>query len=290
MFERFTDHARMVMAIANQEAQRFNHEYIGTEHILLGLIKDGAGVGAAVLKDLGIDPATVIIEVEKLTRVGPEMVSMGRLPLTPRAKKVVEYAIEEARDMGHQHIGTEHLLLGLLREHDGIAAQVLMSLDGITVPTVKEKILDTLERDKITDYSSPVSSDLSQTAGTRDVSEFVELFNLKLDDEQKTRLTKFVSGQPAIEIDCPFSDPKFLKPAIEHAAANNPIEYLKALPRPLAKFIIDLCQSDEFPNAGAGFKSIMPEAVFKSLFPEVGGERDYRPFLKWAWALQQHTK
>jgi ATP-dependent Clp protease ATP-binding subunit ClpA len=124
----FTDRARKVMALANQEAQRFNHEYIGTEHILLGLVKEGSGVGANVLKNLDVDLRKVRLEVEKLVKSGPDMVTMGKLPQTPRAKKVIEYAIEEARNLNHNYVGTEHLLLGLLREHDGVAAQVLMNL------------------------------------------------------------------------------------------------------------------------------------------------------------------
>ena len=143
MFERLTDRARKVMALANQEAQRFNHEYIGTEHILLGLVKEGSGVGANVLKNLGIDLRKVRLEVEKLVKSGPEMVTMGKLPQTPRAKKVIEYAIEEARNLNHNYVGTEHLLLGLLREHDGVAAQVLMNL-GLKLEEVREEVLNLL--------------------------------------------------------------------------------------------------------------------------------------------------
>ncbi len=143
MFERFTDRARKVMALANQEAQRFNHEYIGTEHILLGLVKEGSGVGANVLKNLDVDLRKVRLEVEKLVHAGPEMVTMGKLPQTPRAKKVIEYAIEEARNLNHNYVGTEHLLLGLLREHDGVAAQVLMNL-GLKLDEVREEVLNLL--------------------------------------------------------------------------------------------------------------------------------------------------
>ena len=131
------------MALANQEAQRFNHEYIGTEHILLGLVKEGSGVGANVLKNLGVDLHKVRVEVEKLVKAGPDMVTMGKLPTTPRAKKVTEYAIEEARNLNHNYIGTEHLLLGLLREHDGVAAQVLMNL-GLKLEEVREEVLTLL--------------------------------------------------------------------------------------------------------------------------------------------------
>lgn len=143
MFERFTDRARKVMALANQEAQRFNHEYIGTEHILLGLVKEGSGVGANVLKNLDVDLRRVRIEVEKLVKSGPDMVTMGKLPQTPRAKKVIEYSIEEARNLNHNYVGTEHLLLGLLREHDGVAAQVLMNL-GLKLEEVREEVLNLL--------------------------------------------------------------------------------------------------------------------------------------------------
>src|SRR5712692_9089896 len=96
MYERFTDRARKVMLLANQEAQRFNHTYIGTEHILLGLVKEGSGVAASVLKNFDVDPGKIRLEVEKIVQSGPDMVT-GKLPQTTRAKKVIEYAIEEAR-------------------------------------------------------------------------------------------------------------------------------------------------------------------------------------------------
>ena len=143
MFERFTDRARKVMALANQEAQRFNHEYIGTEHILLGLVKEGSGVGATVLKNLDVDIKKLRLEVEKLVKSGPDMVTMGKLPQTPRAKKVIEYAIEEARSLNHNYVGTEHILLGLLRESEGIAAQVLMNL-GLKLENVRQEVLNLL--------------------------------------------------------------------------------------------------------------------------------------------------
>jgi ATP-dependent Clp protease ATP-binding subunit ClpC len=143
MFERFTDRARKVMALANQEAQRFNHEYIGTEHILLGLVKEGSGVGATVLKNLDVDIKKLRFGVEKLVKSGPDMVTMGKLPQTPRAKKVIEYAIEEARSLNHNYVGTEHILLGLLRESEGIAAQVLLDL-GLKLEDVRQEVLNLL--------------------------------------------------------------------------------------------------------------------------------------------------
>ncbi len=143
MYERFTERARKVMQLANQEAQRFNHEYIGTEHMLLGLVKEGNGVAANVLKNLGVDLRKIRLEVEKLVQSGPEMVTIGKLPQTPRAKKVIEYSMEEARNLAHSFVGTEHILLGLLREQEGVAAQVLMNL-GLKLEEVREEVLNLL--------------------------------------------------------------------------------------------------------------------------------------------------
>ncbi|MFN5951705.1 MAG: ATP-dependent Clp protease ATP-binding subunit [Pirellulaceae bacterium] len=143
MYEKFTDRARKVMQLANQEAQRFNHEYIGTEHILLGLVKEGSGVAANVLKNLDVDLRKIRLEVEKLVQNGPETVTIGKLPQTPRAKKVIEYSMEEARNLNHNYVGTEHILLGLLREQDGVAAQVLMNL-GLKLEDVREEVLNLL--------------------------------------------------------------------------------------------------------------------------------------------------
>jgi len=143
MYERFTDRARKVMQLANQEAQRFNHEYIGTEHILLGLVKEGSGVAANVLKNLDVDLRKIRLEVEKIVQSGPDMVTMGKLPQTPRAKKVIEYSMEEARNLNHNYVGTEHILLGLLREQEGVAAQVLMNL-GLKLEEVREEVLNLL--------------------------------------------------------------------------------------------------------------------------------------------------
>src|SRR5438477_11289721 len=143
MYERFTDRARKVMQLANQEAQRFNHEYIGTEHVLLGLIKEGSGVAANVLKNLDVDLRKIRLEVEKLVQSGPDMVTMGKLPQTRRAKKVIEYSMEEARNLNHNYVSTEHILLGLLREQEGVAAQVLMNL-GLKLEDVREEVLNLL--------------------------------------------------------------------------------------------------------------------------------------------------
>ncbi len=164
MYERFTDRARKVMQLANQEAQRFNHEYIGTEHILLGLVKEGSGVAANVLKNLDIDLRKIRLEVEKIVQSGPDMVTMGKLPQTPRAKKVIEYSIEEARNLNHNYVGTEHLLLGLLREQEGVAAQVLMNL-GLKLEDVREEVLNLLGHNMATEESGGTGAERQANKG-----------------------------------------------------------------------------------------------------------------------------
>ncbi len=146
MFDRFTDRAKKVMNLARQEAQRFNHEYLGTEHVLLGLVQEGSGVAANVLKNMGIDLNKIRTEVEKIVKTGPSTVTMGQLPFTPRAKKVLELSMEEASNLGHNYIGTEHLLLGLIKENEGIAAQVLLNL-GVKLEDVREEVLEFLGAD-----------------------------------------------------------------------------------------------------------------------------------------------
>ncbi len=158
MFDRFTDRARKVMGLARQEAQRFNHQYIGTEHILLGLIQEGSGVAANVLRNLEVDPEKIRVEVEKIVQDGPTMVTMGQLPFTPRAKKVLELASEEASNLRHNYIGTEHLLLGLIRENEGVAAQVLMNLN-LKLEDVREEVLELLGADMSNSDSAPGGGD-----------------------------------------------------------------------------------------------------------------------------------
>ena len=205
MYERFTDRARKVMQLANQEAQRFNHEYIGTEHILLGLVKEGSGVAANVLKNLDVDLRKIRLEVEKLVQSGPEMVTMGKLPQTPRAKKVIEYSMEEARNLNHNYVGTEHILLGLLREQEGVAAQVLMNL-GLKLEEVREEVLNLLGhgveggegserggREAGSGESSPSKSSKSKTPALdsfgRDLTELAK----------QNKLDPVIGRQPEIE-------------------------------------------------------------------------------------------
>jgi ATP-dependent Clp protease ATP-binding subunit ClpC len=157
MFDRFTDRARKVMALARKEAQRFNHDFIGTEHILLGLIQEGSGVAANVLKNLGVEINRIRAEIEKNVQTGPSMVTMGQLPFTPRAKKVLELSMEEANELGHNYIGTEHLLLGLIRENDGVAAQVLLDMN-LKLEDVRAEVLELLGAESESESSIPQSS------------------------------------------------------------------------------------------------------------------------------------
>src|SRR5213079_1884863 len=142
-FDKFTERARKVLQLAQEEAQRFNHNYIGTEHILLGLVREGDGVAARVLNNLGIELHNVRSRVEFIIGRGDRMV-MGEIGLTPRAKRVIEFAIDEARRLNHKFIGTEHLLLGLIREGEGIAAGVLESL-GVSLAKVRTQVIEVLK-------------------------------------------------------------------------------------------------------------------------------------------------
>ena len=143
MFDRFTERARKVIILAKEEAKRFNHDYIGTEHILLGLIKEGESVAAAVLQTLGLSLETIRLEVEKLVQFGPSTIVSGDIPFTPKAKKVIELAMDEARRLGHNYIGTEHLLLGLIKEGEGVASHVLMNV-GLDLNKVRTEVIKLL--------------------------------------------------------------------------------------------------------------------------------------------------
>ncbi len=140
MFNRFTERARKVILLAKEEAKRFNHDYIGTEHILLGLVREGEGVAAAVLENLGLSSEKIRTEVEKLVQTGPSTIISGDIPFTPKAKKVMELAMDEAVSLGHNYVGTEHLLLGLLREGEGVASQVLINL-GLDLNKVRNEVM-----------------------------------------------------------------------------------------------------------------------------------------------------
>ena len=142
MFERFTDRARRVVVLAQEEARMLNHNYIGTEHILLGLIHEGEGVAAKALESLGISLEAVRQQVEEIIGQGQQAPS-GHIPFTPRAKKVLELSLREALQLGHNYIGTEHILLGLIREGEGVAAQVLVRL-GADLNRVRQQVIQLL--------------------------------------------------------------------------------------------------------------------------------------------------
>ncbi len=143
MFERFTERARKVIILAREEAIRLGHNFVGTEHLLLGLVREGDGLAMAILKKLSVNLSTLKGEVEKVVSVGTQVSPAGEVPFTPQAKKVLEYAISEARSMGHNYIGTEHLLLGLVREGEGIASLVLRDV-GVTVAAAKAQAQELL--------------------------------------------------------------------------------------------------------------------------------------------------
>jgi ATP-dependent Clp protease ATP-binding subunit ClpC len=145
MFERFTDRARRVVVLAQDEARELNHNYIGTEHVLLGLIHEGDGVAARALEAMEISLAAVRQGVEQVIGKGDAPPGAGHIPFTPRAKKVLELSLREALQLGQDYIGTEHILLGLIREGEGVAAQVLVRL-GADLQRVRQEVLHLLAR------------------------------------------------------------------------------------------------------------------------------------------------
>jgi ATP-dependent Clp protease ATP-binding subunit ClpA len=154
MFERFTDRARRVVVLAQEEARMLNHNYIGTEHLLLGLIHEGHGVAATTLESLGISLDAVRQQVEGIIGLGQRAPS-GHIPFTPRAKTVLKLSRREAQQLGHDYIGTEHILLGLICEGEGVAAQVLVRL-GADLNRVREQVIQLLQGREVKEPVSPV--------------------------------------------------------------------------------------------------------------------------------------
>src|SRR3970282_628655 len=175
-FDKFTERARRVLTLAQEEAHRFNHNYIGTEHILLGLVREGDGVAAKVLANLGVELNKVRSAVEFIIGRGARTV-LGEIGLTPRAKKVIELAVDEARRLNHSYIGTEHLLLGLVREGEGIAAGVLESL-GVNLERVRA------ETTRILSQSAPQAA---SAGGARQASRTPTVDQLGIDLTQAAR-------------------------------------------------------------------------------------------------------
>ena len=167
MFERFTDRARKVIALADTEAQHLNHEFLGTEHILLGIIEEGSGIAANVLRNLGVDLTKVRADVEMRVQSGSDPVRPGKRPYTPKTKKVLEMAIEEARSLGHNYVGTEHLLLGLLRERECAAALVLQNR-GVRLGDVREEVINLIGDAHQIESISPAPDLAAQGEASRD--------------------------------------------------------------------------------------------------------------------------
>jgi ATP-dependent Clp protease ATP-binding subunit ClpC len=165
-FDKFTDRARKVLTLAQDEAQRFNHNYIGTEHLLLGLVREGEGVAARVLENMNVELPKVRTAVEFIIGRGDRPV-VGEVGLTPRAKRVIELAIDEARRLGHNYIGTEHLLLGLVREGEGIAAGVLESL-GVNLDKVRHEVIRVLSQSSA---SGPAPAETKRSSKTPTVDQ-----------------------------------------------------------------------------------------------------------------------
>jgi ATP-dependent Clp protease ATP-binding subunit ClpC len=160
----FTPRAQQVLALARKEADRFNHNFVGTEHLLLGLIKLGQGVAVNVLQKIGLDLETVRMEVEKLVGTGPDQKMIGNIPYTPRVKKVLSLAAKEAKNLNHTYVGTEHILLGLLREGDGVAARVLKNMD-VDIEQTRQEILKELDPNFNSGEEAPAGEGGEQQAG-----------------------------------------------------------------------------------------------------------------------------
>ena len=194
MFERFTDRARQVVALAQEQARMLNHNYIGTEHILLGLIHEGDGVAARSLESLGISLDAVRQQVEEIIGRGQQAPS-GHIPFTPRAKKVLELSLREAQQLGHNYIGTEHILLGLLREGDGVAAQVLVKL-GADLNRVRQQVIQLLHGYQGQDAGSEGSrqGERARAGLPDDAPAWFDALDRRL-----TALERWVSMQPDLE-------------------------------------------------------------------------------------------
>ncbi len=194
MFERFTDGSRRVVVLAQDEARMLNHDYIGTEHLLLGLIHEGEGVAARTLESLGISLDAVRQQVEEIIGQGQQALS-GHIPFTPRAKKVLELSLRESLQLGHGYIGAEHILLGLLREGDGVAAQVLVKL-GADLNRVRQQVIQQLHGHQGQDVGS-AGSRLGERARAGLPDDALARFDAL--DRRLTALERWVSMQPDLE-------------------------------------------------------------------------------------------
>ncbi|MEP6852706.1 MAG: Clp protease N-terminal domain-containing protein, partial [bacterium] len=208
MFERFTDRARRVVVLAQEEARMLNHNYIGTEHILLGLIHEGEGVAAKALESLGISLEAVRQQVEEIIGQGQQAPS-GHIPFTPRAKKVLELSLREALQLGHNYIGTEHILLGLIREGEGVAAQVLVKL-GADLNKVRQQVIQLLNG-----YQSKEPAGSSTEGGTPSTSLVLDQFGRNLTQSAREgKLDPVIGREKEIER---------LMQVLSRRTKNNPV-------------------------------------------------------------------
>ena len=203
----FTPRAQQVLALARKEADRFNHNYVGTEHILLGLIKLGQGVAVSVLQNMGLDLETVRIEVEKQVGSGPENSISGNIPYTPRVKKVLSLSNKEAENLDHSYVGTEHILLGLLREGEGVAARVLTSLD-VDINQTRQEILAEIDPnfnpedlgDEFEDFEDEDGEDLQAESEGKSKTPALKAFGRDLTVlAKKDKLDPVIGREPEIE-------------------------------------------------------------------------------------------
>src|ERR687896_1592055 len=209
-FDKFTERARKVLQLAQEEAQRFNHNYIGTEHLLLGLVREGEGVAAKVLANLGVDLNKVRSAVEFIIGRGDRTVT-GDIGLTPRAKKVIELSVDEARRLNHHYIGTEHLLLGLVREGEGIAAGVLESL-GVNLEKVRTQVMQVVSQSATyqqqgktatkTPYMDALGFDLTEAARTNKLGPLIgrkmEIDRVMQILSRRTKNNPALIGEPGV--------------------------------------------------------------------------------------------
>ena len=267
MFERFTDRARRVVVLAQEEARLLNHNYIGTEHILLGLIHEGEGVAAQALESLKISLDSVRKEVESIIGSGSSAPS-GHIPFTPRAKKILELSLREALKLKHNYIGTEHILLGLLREGEGVAAQVLVKL-GAGLPRVREQVIQLLEASD----EATASAWITEPEGTVVVSDRVNVFSrgpleATVGYSRAVRVGRHVAvagtttlGPDGVEHpgDCYRQAKvvlKYIEDALDRAGASlNDVVRTRA-------FLTDMSQAEEYGRAhGEVFGDIRPAAT-----------------------------
>lgn len=200
MSEIHLDRLRKVMTLANQEAQRFCHEYIGTEHIFLALLKEGSSCGATILKNYSFDLKNLRLEIEKTMKSGPDMVTIGKIPQTPRAKLVMDYSIEYARKIGDNYLGTEHLLYGIVKENEGIVSQILRSR-GLNEDKVKKGVEDLLgvsEKKEEVEYWYITQKDM-------DLKEFLERnYDYEFAGEMSEEGCNILKQNPKSEVDSNF--------------------------------------------------------------------------------------